>query len=154
MRWFLEPLQWAAPLSQTVPPSVEWIEPDNLGAAAKTACEAARRHGLGVVLGQPQVGVRKPRSFAEVSATNQPRRRVWKFLGVPYDMFEEDVVKMAEQARFSSVEVLDCFRWHKSKGWTVRATCADNTSHLELQAGNANHGFFDFGGVDRTCAAM
>lgn len=137
IRWYLEPLQWAAPLLQTTPPAVDWIDSDNLGAAAKTACEAARCHGLGVVLGRRRVGVRKPRSAAEASTANHPRRRVWKFLGVPHDMFEEDVVKMVEQGGFASVEVLDCFRWRKTKGWTVRATRSDSTSHLELQAGDA-----------------
>eukprot|EP00435_Cladocopium_sp_Y103_P026824 s2439_g6.t1 len=89
--WFLEPLQWAAPLSQTVPPAVEWIDSEDIGAAAKAACEAARRDGIGVVLGQRQVGDRKPRSTAGASATSQPGAVYGNFWGYTHDMFEEDV---------------------------------------------------------------
>eukprot|EP00434_Breviolum_minutum_P026173 symbB.v1.2.023140.t1/scaffold2098.1/size89601/1 len=137
VRWYLEPLQWAAPLSQKCPPAVEWIDHDNLGQAAKCACEEAKRHGLGAVLGRRQIGVRKPKvcgSTERASATE--RRRMWKFLGVPHGMSEEDVKKMVLDSGFTNVEVLNFFLWRKGKGWTVRATRTDDVSHLNIQSGN------------------
>lgn len=94
---FIETLKWEAPLKTTVPPAVEWVEGhERIGDAAKVACEMAQRHGLGVVLGRRQVGVRKKRQ--QTTGDNQQsraRRRIWKFLGVPHNTFGEDVTKMA-----------------------------------------------------------
>ena len=150
-RWYLEPLQWATPLSQKCPPAVDWIDHDNLGQAAKVACEEAKRHGLGAVLGRRQIGVRKPRvcdSTEKASASE--RRRMWKFLGVPHGMSEEDVKKMVLDSGFTNVEVMNFFLWRKGKGWTVRATRTDDVSHLSIQSENTTIlASSDFGRVDR-----
>eukprot|EP00435_Cladocopium_sp_Y103_P014573 s2085_g3.t1 len=117
MRWFIEPLKWEAPLKTTVPPAVEWVEGyEQIGAAAKVACEMAQRHGLGLVLGRRQIGVRKARQLnTGDNQQSQARRRIWKFLG-----------------------------------WTLRATRKDNTSHLEIKAGDETTvlASSDFGRVD------
>ena len=122
-----------------------------MGQAAKCACEEAKRHGLGAVLGRRQIGVRKPKvcgSTERASATE--RRRMWKFLGVPHGMSEEDVKKMVLDSGFTNVEVLNFFLWRKGKGWTVRATRTDDVSHLNIQSGNtAILASSDFGRVDR-----
>ena len=130
MRWFIEPLKWEAPLKTTAPPAVEWIEGyEHIGAAAKAAFEIAQRHGLGVVLGRRHV--RKPRQHTKYDdQQSRPCRRIWKFLGVPHNTFGDD------ETGFSDVEILHCFRWRKSKGWTLRATRSDNTNHLEIKAGD------------------
>ena len=153
VRCFIEPLTWEAPLKTTAPPAVEWVEGyEQLGAAAKTACEIAQRHGLGVVLCRRQVGVRKPRQ--QTSGAGQqswPRRRISKFLGLPHDAFGEDVIKMAAEAGFNEVEIIECFRWRKGKGWTLRATRHDDTNHLEIKAGDDTTilASSEFGQVDR-----
>ena len=150
VRWFLEPLRWEAPLTQTSPPAVEWIEHEHLSAAAKTACEIAQRHGLGVILGRRQIGVRKKRCVVQDASAPQPRTRIWKFLGVPHDMCGDDVISLATEAGFKDVKVLDYFRWRKGKGWTVKATRQDQTSHLEIVAGETTiMASSDFGRVDR-----
>ena len=135
---------------ETTPPAVEWIEHEHLSAAAKTACEIAQRHGLGVILGRRQIGVRKKRSVAQDASAPQPRTRIWKFLGVPHDMCGDDVISLATEAGFKDVKVLDYFRWRKGKGWTVKATRQDQTSHLEIVAGETTiMASSDFGRVDR-----
>ena len=102
-RWFLEPIQWQAPLEPAVAPMVEWIGLENLTAAAKVAVDKAKLYGLGVILGRRQVGVRVPRG--KQPAPDDKRRCLWKFLNVPFDMIGEDVVNLATKAGFQDIEI-------------------------------------------------
>ena len=58
---------------------------------------------------------------------------------------------MAAEAGFNEVEIIECFRWRKGKGWTLRATRHDDTSHLEIKAGDDTTilASSEFGRVDR-----
>ncbi|CAE7247510.1 NRT2.5 [Symbiodinium sp. CCMP2592] len=132
-RWFFEPLRWEAPLLD-VPPVVDWIEATSLSAAATQAVEKAKRTGFGVVLGRRQVGVRKARDSKNEQSTQ--RRRLWKFLGASFEMGADDIRSLAEKAGFLDVELVEQFKWRSAVGWALRATRADDFSHMALQVQN------------------
>ncbi|CAE7339892.1 unnamed protein product [Symbiodinium sp. CCMP2592] len=132
-RWFFEPLRWEAPLLD-VPPVVDWIEATSLSAAATQAVEKAKRTGFGVMLGRRQVGVRKARDSKNEQSTQ--RRRLWKFLGASFEMGADDIRSLAEKAGFLDVELVEQFKWRSAVGWALRATRADDFSHMALQVQN------------------
>ena len=47
-----------------------------------------------------------------------------------------DIKDIAVQAGFKDVELLEVFPWRRAKAWKLRATREDDTSHMELNAGD------------------
>ena len=120
--------------------------------AAKAACEEAKRHGLGAILRQREVGARKPRTANTAGRETAPgRRRMWKFLGVPHGMSQKNLRKMVQDSYcFSNVEMVEFFSGAKAKVGQRELLAAIKVLNYDLTTPTlCPAASSDFGCVDR-----
>ena len=115
-RWFLEPLRR------------EGSSSTRLGGGSRSCPSVCP--GMGLRLGNRQVGVRVPRDASEAGPARE-RRRLWRFHGIPMKWQYEDVEALATGADFAKVEILERFKWRGKEGWSLRASRNDELDHLD-----------------------
>ena len=113
-RWFFEPMRFESPLPKPFDqlPETQWVRNSDLTLEqrASLAEQEAKKSGLGVRLGDKQVGVRVVRP--QVSAAS--KSKVWKATAVPRSWQLGDVEDAMTEAGFQDFEPLEKFRWRES----------------------------------------